>query len=200
MAEVGRLLERAAAGTGGLLVFVGPAGSGKTATVQAAAGEARRHGFEVIRASTPGGRTGRLVWAQLLRDAGAPDGLVAGLLDGNPGPLDLDGAARRLVSGSPRLIVIDDADRGGPDAVEMLSVVAARCAAAATAVIATAIAPLGLGPELRLAGLSEADLAAALGGLDHEAGHALWVASRGLPGVAQPLAKELAGLGGGDDP
>ena len=39
-----------------------------------------------------------------------------------------------------------------------------------------------------------------MGGLDAEAGHALWVASRGLPGVAQPLALELAGLGEHDDP
>ena len=84
--------------------------------------------------------------------------------------------------------------------MEVLSVVAARCVTAAAAVITTAAAPLGLGPELRLGGLSEEDLAAALGGLDAEAGHALWVVSRGLPGVAQPLAKELAGLGEHDDP
>jgi tetratricopeptide (TPR) repeat protein len=200
MAEVGRQLERARAGTGSLLVFVGPAGSGKTAMVAAAAGEARRHGFEVLRASPPGGQQGRLVWAQLLRDAGAPDGLVARLLGDNAGPLDLDSAARHLVSGSPRLIAVDDIDRGGPAAVDVLSFVAARCAAAATAVIVTAAAPLGLGQELRLGGLSEEELVAALGGLDPEAGHALWVASRGLPGVAQPLAKELAGLGDGDDP
>ncbi len=82
----------------------------------------------------------------------------------------------------------------------MLSVVAARCAAAATTVIATAAAPLGLGPELRLEALSEEDLAKAVGGLDAEAAHALWVASRGLPGVARRLADELADLGEHDDP
>ena len=66
--------------------------------------------------------------------------------------------------------------------------------------IATAVAPLELGPELRLGGLSEQDLAAALGGVDAEAGHALWVALRGLPVVARPLADELADLGEHDDP
>jgi len=200
MEQIGRLLERAGAGAGGLLVLVGPAGSGKTAMAEAAAGEARRRGFEVLRASPAGGQPGRLVWAQLLRDAGAPDELAAGLVGRDAGLLDLDSAARHLVSGSARLIVVDDVDRGGPDAVEVLSVMAVRCAAAATAVIATTAAPLGLGPELRLGGLSEDDLAVATGGLDAEAGHALWVASRGLPGVARRLADELADLGEHDDP
>ncbi len=132
MEQIGRLLERAGAGAGGLLVLVGPAGSGKTAMAEAAAGEARRRGFEVLRASPAGGQPGRLVWAQLLRDAGAPDELAAGLVGGDAGLLDLDSAARHLVSGSARLIVVDDVDRGGPDAVEVLSVMAVRCVAAAT--------------------------------------------------------------------
>jgi hypothetical protein len=198
--EVGRLLERTATGSGGLLVVVGAAGSGKTAMAAAAAGEARRRGFDVLRASPAEGQPGRLVWAQLLRDTGAPDGAAAGLLADDAGPLDLDGAVRHLISGSPRLIVVDDVDRGGPDAIGVLSVVAARCAAAPTAVVVTSATPLGLGSELRLGGLSETELAAALGGLDAEAGHALWVASRGLPGVAQSLARELADLGDNDDP
>jgi len=198
--QIGRLLDRAELGAGGVLVIVGPAGSGKTEMVEAAAQEARRRGLEVLRASPAGGQPGRLVWAQLLRDTGAPDGLAAGLVADDAGPLDLDSAARHLVSGSARLIVVDDVDRGGPDAVEVLAVLAARCAAAATAVIATAATPLGLGPELRLGGLSEQDLAAALGGLDAEAGYALWVASRGFPGIARQLADELTDLGKHDDP
>ena len=45
----------------------------------------------------------------------------------------------------------------------MLSVVAARCAASGTAVIATSATPLGCAePSLRLAGLSQADLAEAV--------------------------------------
>ncbi len=143
------------------------------------------------------------MWAQLLRDTDAPDDLAASLLGGNAGTLDLDSAARHLVSGSPRLIVVDDVDRGGPDAAEvLLGPVAVRCAAAATAVIVTAAAPLGLGlgPVLRLGPLSEEDLGLAAGGLDEEAAHALWVASRGRPGVARQLAQELADLGEHDDP
>ena len=145
MEQIGRLLEQAGTGAGGLLVLVGPAGSGKTAMAEAAAGEARRRGLDVLRAAPAEGQPGRLVWAQLLRDTAAPGGLVTGLLGDGAGPLDLDSAARHLVFGSPRLIVIDDVDRGGPDAVGVLSVVAARCAASATAVIATAAAPSGTG-------------------------------------------------------
>jgi tetratricopeptide (TPR) repeat protein len=200
MEEVGRLLDRALLGRGGLLVFSGPEGSGKTAVAEAAAGQARRRGLRVLWASPAAGQPGRLAWAQLLRDTGAPAGLVAGLLSDGAGPLELDRAARHLASGPPRLIVVDDADRGGPDALGMLSVVAARCAAAPVAVIATAAGPLGLRPELRLGALSERELAAALGGMGPELARALWLASRGLPGVALRLARELDGLGGHDDP
>jgi hypothetical protein len=67
-------------------------------------------------------------------------------------------------------------------------------------VIATSATPPGLPGELRLAGLSQADLAEALGEPGEKEGHALWVASRGLPGVARALAGELAGLAGNQDP
>jgi hypothetical protein len=141
--EAGRLLDRAAGGAGGLLTFVGASGSGKTALAEAAAGEARRRGFEVFRGSPPSGQPGRLIWAQLLRDVGGPDQLAAGLLHAEAGPLDLDSTARHLASAGPRLIVVDDLDRGGLEAAAMLSVVAARCAASCTAVIATSATPLG---------------------------------------------------------
>jgi AAA domain len=200
MDQIARLLERARRGAGGLLILVGPAGAGKTAMAEAAAGQARRSGFDVLRVSPALGQPGRLVWAQLLRDIGAPDGLAADLIGRDAGPLDLDSAARQLLSASPRLIVVDDVDRGGPDAVEVLSVIAARCAATATAVIATAAAPLGLSPELRLRALNKEDLAAAMGVLDAETGHALWVGSRGRPGVARHLADRLADLADDDDP
>jgi hypothetical protein len=198
--EAGRLLDRAAGGAGDLLVFTGAPGSGKTALAEAAADEARRRGFEVLPGSPPAGQPGLLVWAQLLRDAGAPDELPARLLGTQAGPLDLDSAARYLASAGPRLIVVDDMDRGGPEAAGMLSVVAARCAACGTAVIATSATPLGLPGELPLAGLSQADLAEAVGGPGEEQGRALWVASRGLPGVARALAQELTGLGAQEDP
>jgi hypothetical protein len=68
--EAGRLLDRAAGGAGGMLILVGAPGSGKTALAEAAADEARRRGFEVLRGSPPAGQPGRLVWAQLMRDAG----------------------------------------------------------------------------------------------------------------------------------
>jgi hypothetical protein len=135
-----------------------------------------------------------------VRDADAPPGLAAAILRDNVSPLVLDDAAKHLASGPLRLLVVDDIDRGGPQAVEMLSMVAVRCAATRVAVIATAGGPLGLRPELRLGGLSQADLAVAIGGLAPEVNHALWLASQGLPGVARELAQELTGLGDRDDP
>jgi hypothetical protein len=81
----------------------------------------------------------------LFRDTCAPEGLLSGLLARDAGPLDLDAAAQYPVSGSPRLIVIDDVDRGGADAVEMLSVVGAHSVSAPTAVIVTTATPLGRG-------------------------------------------------------
>jgi len=199
MGQVHLLLERAAAGSGGLLVVTGAPGSGKTALAEAAVGEARRGGFHVVRGGAARGLPGRLVWAQLLRDVGAADELAERIL-GDPRPLVLDSAARALISEQPRLIVVDDLDRGGSDAVEVLSVLAGRLGAAPAAVIATATAAVGVGDEVRLGGLGEDDLAAVVGELRPEARHALWVASGGLPGAARTLAAQLAGLGVDDDP
>ena len=200
MEEVGRLLDSARRGAGGVLVICGPAGSGKTLIAESAAAGARDRGFEVLWTSPAEGQPGRMAWARLLRDTGAPDGLIAGLLSEHAGPLDLDGAAAHLASGPLRFIVIDDVDRGGADAAGMLSAVAARCHTAPVAVLATTASPLGLRPELRLGGLSEEELAAALGGLDAEMSRPLWLASRGQPGVATQLARELAGRPDGADP
>ena len=79
LAEV-RLLERARRGAGGILVISGPAGSGKTLLAEAAAADARARGFEVLWTRLADGLPRRMAWAQLLRDTGAPDGLVSGPL------------------------------------------------------------------------------------------------------------------------
>src|SRR5215469_9833574 len=93
MAEAGRLLEAAASGRGGVLAVTGPPGSGRTGLVAAAAAEGARRGFEVLRTAALRGQPGALVWARLLRDAGAPDDLATRVL-GESGPLDLDAVAR----------------------------------------------------------------------------------------------------------
>jgi hypothetical protein len=199
LAEIGHLLDRAAAGAGGLLVILGAPGSGRTVLADAAAGIGRQRGFDVVRASVTSAGSGLLVWAQVVRDLGDPDGLADGLLAGARA-LDLDQAARRLASGTERLIVVDDIDRAGPAAIELLSVVGSRLAGGSTAVVATTGTPLGLTPEVRLVGLTEGELADFLGGIPDGAGQALWLASGGLPGPARTLAVELAGLGADADP
>ena len=73
LAEIGQLLDRVAAGSGGLLVILGAPGSGRTTMADAAAGLGRQRGFEVVRASVTGAGSGLLVWAQVMRDLGDPD-------------------------------------------------------------------------------------------------------------------------------
>jgi hypothetical protein len=90
--ELDRLVGRAAVGSGGPVTLVGPPGSGKTALVAAAADIARGRGFEVLGASPVRGQPGRLVWAQPLHDAGAPDERVPAI--GQTGELAGQGAGR----------------------------------------------------------------------------------------------------------
>lgn len=171
---------------------------------ETAAAGARERGLQVLWARPAIGQPGRLAWVSLLRDTGAPAKIMADLLAADAGPLVLDAAAAYLIAGSPRLIVIDDIDRGGPDATGMLSVAAARCSTAPVALLATTTSPLGITPELRLGPLSEPDLTTVLAEAneakegkesqpDPQATHALWLASRGVPGVALHLAREVAG-------
>jgi tetratricopeptide (TPR) repeat protein len=189
MREIERLLDRAATGAGGVLVITGPAGSGRSALLDAAAESAGRRSFQVLRARAAA-PFGRLVWAQLLRDAGAPDAVAERLLAG-PDPLDLDDAARSLAGSEPRLILIDDLDDGGPGALEPLAVLAARAATTPTLLVACADSAVGVGGEPRLALFTRDEMAELLGPMTDELVHAIWVASRGRPGAAITLAADL---------
>lgn len=191
MAEVRRLLDRAVDGRGGVLAVSGPPGSGRTELAVAAASEAASRGFEVLRTAAIRGQPGQLAWARLLADAGVPDDLASRVL-GDPGPQALDSVARALGSASRRLLVIDDIDHGGAAALQVLQTVAARAAVTGTAVVVTSVLPVGVGTELRLGGLSEDELATMLPDLAPQARHAVWLASGGLPGIAQSLAADLA--------
>jgi hypothetical protein len=194
--EVAGLLDRAAAGFGGVLVVAGAAGSGRTAVADAAVAQSRRRGFEVLRGLAVPQRAGRWLWAQLVRDGGGSEELVARLLV-EPSDFDLDSAAVALCSGRRRLITIDDLDRGGPDAVAMLAVLAGRVIAAPLAVLVTSQTPLGIGREVWLGPLSAAAIGAVTGEARLDVRHALWVASRGMPGPARALAETVdADLGG----
>jgi len=195
MAAVGLLLERAAAGTGGVLVIHGPPGAGRTALADAAAAEGRRRGFAVARAVAGAASPARMVWAQLVRAADGSPAVARRLLDEDAGPMDLDDAAEALVSPVRRLLVIDDLDRGGPGAVGVLPVLTARVAGSSTAVVVTASEALGTGQEVRLGPLDEHDLGGVVGEARPEVRRALWLASGGLPGPAVSLAAQLGDLG-----
>src|SRR5438045_3849711 len=77
---------------------------------------ARDRGLEVAGGSAVRGRPGRLVWAGLLDDLGA-DPEVTRALFGESGPLGTTMAVRLLTAGNRRLIVVDDVDAGGQEAV-----------------------------------------------------------------------------------
>jgi tetratricopeptide (TPR) repeat protein len=198
LAEVERLLDRARRGAGGALVLTGPAGVGKTSMLNASDELATRRRFDVVHTSPSPGQPGRLMWAQLLQAADHRE--VAALLLTDEDPLFLDAAARLLLSERPRLIAVDDIDRGGADCVGFLAILASRLRRAPTVVLATASAPLGVTPELQLRPLREEDLIVLVGQLPAETRRALWIASRGLPGAARSLAAELERLPPGKDP
>src|SRR5262249_61682428 len=120
---------------------------------------ARVRGVEVLGGSLVRGRRGRLVWAALLDDLGAGPEVPRALLD-DSGPLDTNVAVRLLTAGNRRLIVVDDVDAGGQEAVDMLALVAARLVMCSTAVVATAGGPLGMGRDLNLRALSDPVLSA----------------------------------------
>src|SRR5471030_1168546 len=197
--ELDHLLDQAGAGSGGLLTIVGGPGSGKTVLLAAVAGTARHRGFEVLAGAPVRGRPGRLVWGQLLRDAGVSAELTARFL-GRSSPLEVSTEVGALIGHVPRLIVIDDVDLGGDEAVNVLTVLGARLLASSTAVVVTASAPLGVGTEHILTGLGADELTAVVGEMETERRHAVWVASRGMPGAARLLAGQLSDLPVGRDP
>ncbi|GGL02501.1 hypothetical protein Sme01_47300 [Sphaerisporangium melleum] len=188
LTAVARLLERAAAGHGGHLTVTGAPGAGKSELIAAAADLARSCGIPVFHV------TGTLDGTGLPRWIGLPDASGAGEPAAGSGTADLDGAARAIAQGGPRLLLVDDADRAGDSAVEFLTLLATHLGSGATALIATTTAPVGPAPVLHLRGLTEPELAELLPGLPLDAVHAVWLASGGLPAAAIGLAGELAGL------
>jgi AAA ATPase domain len=200
-ADLRDLLEQARTGRGALAVVTGPPGVGRTALLDWVAEHGTAAGFPVLRAAGSPGRAGRLVWARLLRESGDEAGARV-LLDPTD-PLELDDAVGRLVSGPPRLLVVDDIDQAGQPALELLELVASRLAGSRTAVVVSAAGPLDVGSELPLTGLSRAEfdeLLADPGDLGDELVDTAWIASRGLPRAGRRLARDLRGLPPGADP
>ena len=189
VAELASRLDRACAGTGGVIVVTGPPESGTTTLADTAAELARGRGAEVLRASGEAGRA-PLVVGQLLRDAGAAETAAS-----DPGQ-----SVRAVLSAVPRLVILDDVDVGGAGCIEFLAALAAGASGSATLVVATSKRPLSIGHELRLGPLDETSIGELTGPRAPEVRHALWVASRGRPGVARSLARELDEDRTGTDP
>ena len=149
LAGVEALLADAADGVGGAATIVGPPGSGKSAVLAAAADVARAAGWEVVAGSPAPGLPGLSLWASLLDDVGAPAELTRGLIVDDAGP-QINEAVRWLVSGSRRLIVIDDLDAADPQCLGLLRVLTGRLLGRSTAVIAAGPGDLGIGRVVRL--------------------------------------------------
>jgi hypothetical protein len=174
LAAVARMLDRARDGVGGVLVIAGPPGSGKTALADAAAALARARGLGVERTSAPGGLP--------VERTSAPGGLPVERTSTSGGL-----PVQHALTPGARLIVLDDADRGAwPD------VSALTGSGAAVLLMSTGDTHR---PDLRLAALTEPELAELLPGLSPDAVHAVWLASAGWPGKALDLAGSLDGLG-----
>jgi tetratricopeptide (TPR) repeat protein len=159
LAAVQRLLDRA---SGGWLMVSGPAGSGKTALLDAAADLARERGRSVIRAHGS-------VIPRVAPNCGSSL-LLADDLDraGPPAAESLARLAAWLMPGTTAVIV------SVREPFDLLP---------------TMPRPT---EGLRLRALDEADLAELLPDLGADAVHAVWLVSAGLPGAALAAADELA--------
>jgi AAA ATPase domain len=193
------LLDRAAAGSGGVLVLSGPAQSGRTVLADASAATAGSRGFDVLRLAAAKRQTGQWLLVQLLRDVDAPGDLIE-RLQREPGPRDLDLAVELLCSGPARLIVLDDVERGGSEALDLVGALAGRAVSGCTAVVATAVGPLGVGTELSMAPLGPEQIGLVVGEDRPDVQLALWAASGGRPGSAVDLARTIAELPPDADP
>ncbi len=200
LAAVAALLAAARGGRGGLLVLTGRPGSGRTALLAAAAEAARANGQPVLAARAVRPQHPGLVWATLLRGAGAPDERIAPLLEEHPPTAEIAAACSTLATSFEGLVTIDDLDASGPFAVEVLAALAAQLPQDPLAVVVTSATVLGVGTELALTALGKADVGALCAEDRPEVLRALWTASRGLPGPALALAAELRSLPPDADP
>jgi len=112
----------------------------------------------------------------------------------------LDQAARRLAGDRPRVIALDDIDRGGESARGLLDLLAARAAGAATGLIVTSSDTLSPGTQLRLRGLDEDEFAELLVDVELLLRREVWLATRGRPGPALAMVSGLADLDADSDP
>jgi type II secretion system (T2SS) protein E/type II/IV secretion system protein len=103
-AEILRRLKPVLSESQGLLLVTGPAGSGKSATLRALAGEFRRHGLRVAALENPG------VAALEEQLAGDPDAVT---IDGTASPSVAARAVRAAVEGRRVVIALEAADGAG---------------------------------------------------------------------------------------
>lgn len=188
LAALDRLFDAVAGGAGGTIAITGRDGIGRTALLDVAAHRARARRIPVLRLSVT--RPGLTVWAQLLRELDEPELADRLLTDSDAHALDQ--AARHLTSDQPRVIALDDIDRGGAAARELLDLLAARVGGTPTGMVVTSTDALDVGVQLRLTGLDEAEFAELLADVPNPLREEVWRASRGLPGPALAMAAGLA--------
>ena len=84
--------------------------------------------------------------------------------------------------------------------MEPLAILAARVSDSSKAVVVASSRPLGVGTEVELAALTEAQVAELTGESRPDVVRAIWAAARGMPGVAGSLAAHLTTLPPDADP
>ncbi|MDQ0382927.1 ATP-binding protein [Amycolatopsis thermophila] len=196
LAELTRAVGEVAGGAGAVVTVLGPAGSGRTTMLAEAAAVAEAAGLRVARATVvPSGRVPP--WVQVLRELEIADEVIEPLL-GTASTADLERVARMIAGTRGRLILLDDLDRGDETTRRLAAMVASR--GGGVGLFVSRAEPPVLGRAVPLEPWREADLAALLPAADAELRRAVWVASRGLPGAAVALAREVDSLSGAADP
>ena len=186
--------------------MVASPGGGATAVATDIARRARADGTRVVWATAVPTRPRSFVWAQVVLEAGG-DEQLATEVTARPSGAAVEQVLALLAADPPTVVVVDgiagQPERREPrpahvpheDGLELLVELAARLPSTSSFLLLTATQSLGVGTEVRLGPLGPDDFAALFPGMPAEVRQAVWIASRGLPGVAVRIALEIDASG-----
>ena len=192
LTEMTRVLERAASGSGALLVLHGPRGAGKSVLVSEMVAAATERGFTVRRAAAAPGLADGAPWSALAIEIGASNETALALMQ-RPDAIELADCVTALTSTPRSLVIVEDVDPESRLAARLVPMLVARLPLTSSAVVVTSTRSLAPRHGLGVRPLSEDDLGRVVSATDPDLRHAVWLASAGLPGRALTLTRELDG-------